>query len=273
MASKIIDKNANWVYGNGHLVLNGDFIDRGNQASQVLWLIYHLENQAEKNGGKVHYILGNHEIMNLYGDVSYNDSKYIEVAKKISNQTDWDIALRKLYGADSELGKWLRSKNIIEKIGNNIFVHGGLNKKHINGKYHLIELNSIAESYYGIFPSEKVVKRERDRVIINSIDSPYWDRRLNFEWMYKIGFMFYGVFTKATTAVELENILKFYQASRIIIGHSVVSDISTGYNNKVIMIDLKHGQKINSGKTKGFLIEKNTYFKVDDLNTKIKLFN
>lgn len=273
LANKIIDKYANWIYGNGHLLLNGDFVDRGNQVTQVLWLIYHLEMQAEKKGGKVHFILGNHEIMNLYGDVSYNDFKYIEVAKRISKQTDWDLALRKLYGADSELGNWLRSKNIIEKIGSHIFVHGGLNMHHLNGKYDITEINSIAESYYGIYPSEKNVRKKRDRVIINSIDSPFWDRRLNFEWMYKVGFLLHGVFTKATTPIELDSILKFYKAERIIIGHSVVSDISTGYDNKVIMIDLKHGQKVNSGKTKGLLIENNTYFKVDDIKTKAKLFN
>jgi len=121
-ANKVIDKHANWIFGNGHLVLNGDFFDRGTEVTQVLWLIYHLENQAQIRGGKVHFILGNHEIMNLYGDVSYNDFKYMEVAKRITKQTAWDIGLRYLYSENSELGKWLRSKNIVEKIGENIFV-------------------------------------------------------------------------------------------------------------------------------------------------------
>jgi len=273
VSNKVIDKNANWIFGNGHLVLNGDFVDRGNQVTQVLWLIYHLENQASKQGGKVHYILGNHEIMNIYGDASYSDDKYKEVAKRISKQNDWDKAFRKIFAEESVLGEWLRSKNVIEKIGSNIFVHGGLNTYHLNEKYTITELNSISKSYYGIYPTEQSVKNQRDRVLISSINSPFWDRRLNFEWKYKIMFKLNGVDAKATTQSELDSILKFYSASKIIIGHSVVDDISTGYNNKVILIDLKHGHTINSGKTKGLLIDNNAFYKVDDLNSKTKLFD
>jgi len=86
LANKVMDEDANWIFGDGHLVLNGDFFDRGDQVTQVLWLIYHLENQAIESNGKIHFVLGNHEIMNLYGDVSHNDYKYIEVAKQISSQ-------------------------------------------------------------------------------------------------------------------------------------------------------------------------------------------
>lgn len=86
LVNKVIDQNAKWIFGDGHLVLNGDFIDRGDQVTQVLWLIYSLEEQAKQQGGKVHYILGNHEVMNMYGDVSYNDFKYMEVARRISKQ-------------------------------------------------------------------------------------------------------------------------------------------------------------------------------------------
>ena len=41
-ANKIIDDKYNWLFGEGHLVLTGDFFDRGNQLSEVLWLIYSL---------------------------------------------------------------------------------------------------------------------------------------------------------------------------------------------------------------------------------------
>jgi hypothetical protein len=73
--NKVIDNNYNWIFGNGHLLLNGDFVDRGKNVTQVLWLIYKLENQADKQGGKVHYILGNHEIMNFQGNANYNKKK------------------------------------------------------------------------------------------------------------------------------------------------------------------------------------------------------
>lgn len=273
LANKVIDKNADWIFGNGHLVLNGDFIDRGKEVTQVLWLIYSLENKARLKGGKVHYILGNHEIMNLYGDVSYNDFKYMEIAKRISKQNDWDKGLRYLYSNKSEIGKWLRSKNIVEKIGNNIFVHGGLNTFHLRGKYTINELNNISKKYNGIVPREDNVKNDRDRPILSSINSPYWDRRLNFDLQYKIMFKLNGIDAKETTQSELDSILSFYKAKKIIIGHCVVNDISTGYNNKVVKIDVKHSQKMNSGNTKGLLIDNGTFYKIDDKYNKEKLFN
>src|SRR5690606_14672285 len=122
----IIDANYNWTFGDGHLVLTGDFVDRGNHVTQVLWLIYKLEMQAEKQGGKVHLILGNHEIMNFQGNWRYNKRKYIKLAQTISKEKDWDKATRFMYSHHTELGNWLRSKNVIEKIGRYIFVHAGL---------------------------------------------------------------------------------------------------------------------------------------------------
>lgn len=264
LANKVIDKNGKWIFGDGHLVINGDFFDRGDQVTQVLWLIYSLEQQAEPQRGKVHFILGNHEIMNLYGDVSYNDFKYIEVAKRISKLDNWQMGLRYIYSESSELGKWLRSKNVIEKIGNNIFVHGGLNIYHVDGKYSIEEMNEIARGYYGIYPDESSVKTKRDRIMINSIDSPFWDRRLNLEWKYKLVFKLNGIHVDATTQEDVNKILDFYKAEKIIIGHSVVDDIKSDYMNSVIKIDVKHGKEINSGKTKGLLIEGNLYYKIDD---------
>ena len=63
--NQVIDKNLNWIFGEGHLVLVGDFVDRGWSVTQVLWLIYKLEQEAEKKGGYVHFIIGNHELKNM----------------------------------------------------------------------------------------------------------------------------------------------------------------------------------------------------------------
>ncbi|RYZ50966.1 MAG: metallophosphoesterase, partial [Sphingobacteriales bacterium] len=67
IGNKVIDSGFNWIFGDGHLVLLGDFVDRGNFVIQVLWLVYMLEQKAAAAGGQVHYILGNHEIINLEG--------------------------------------------------------------------------------------------------------------------------------------------------------------------------------------------------------------
>jgi len=145
--------------------------------------------------------------------------------------------------------------------------------KHVSGKYSINELNTISRKYFGIYPTEESVQDKRDRLLISSIDSPFWDRRLNFDVKYKVMFKINGVDASATTEKELATILGFYNAKKIIIGHSIVDDISTGYNKKVIKIDVKHGQEMSSGKTKGLLIEKNIFYKVNDLAIKEKLSN
>lgn len=271
LANKVIDNKGNWIFGDGHLVLNGDFVDRGDQVTQVLWLIYSLEAQAESQGGKVHFILGNHEIMNLYGDASYNDFKYLEIARLISRQNDWDIGLRHLFSEYAELGKWLRSKNIVEKIGNAIFVHGGLNTFHVKGKYAISEMNTISRSYLGVLPIKDSIRNERDKPIISSTHSPYWDRTLNLDWKYQIMYKINGIKAEEPDLTTLDDILEFYKSSKIIIGHSVVDDISTGFNNKVIKIDVKHGHDFRSGKTKGLLIQNSNYYKIDDNMMKVKI--
>lgn len=272
LANNVIDQKGNWIFGKGALVLNGDFFDRGTQVTPLLWFIYHLENQASQHGGKVHFILGNHEIRNLNGNGSDGDFKYIEVAKRISGEKHWNKAIMYLYGEKSEIGKWLRTKNIVEKIGSNLFVHGGLNKFHLQERLSLEEMNAIARKYLGKNPSTNPTVNKREKFITNTVNSPYWDRRLNLDWKIKYTYKLNGVKAEETTANELNQILKFYDAEKVVIGHSIVDDISIGYNNKVIKIDVEHGEDLHSGHTKGLLIQDYNYYKIDDLGNKENLY-
>jgi len=268
--NRVINKNHDWVFGDGHLVLNGDFFDRGTQVNQVLWLIYGLEEKAKRQGGKVHFINGNHETMNLYGNASYNDMRYIEVGKQISQKNDWNVAVKYLYSEASELGKWLRTKNVIEKIGNYIFVHGGLNKKHIDANLSMSEMNKIAKKHYGKIPKRSSLNKSEE-LVLGSFNSPYWDRSLSMDLKYKVMFFLNGGPTHKTTESELDEILNYYKAEKIVIGHSVVDNVIADYNGKAIKIDVKHGIEKNSSKTQGLLIDKDIEYKVDGLGNKERL--
>jgi hypothetical protein len=80
-ANHVIDDNFNWTFEKNHLVLIGDFVDRGTMVTEVLWLIYSLEEKASAAGGYVHYILGNHEIMNMSNDLRYVQDRYIRTLR------------------------------------------------------------------------------------------------------------------------------------------------------------------------------------------------
>ena len=57
--------------GEAHLVSLGDLLDRGNDSRAVMDLLMRLQEQAQQAGGRVHVVFGNHEQMNLIGDLRY----------------------------------------------------------------------------------------------------------------------------------------------------------------------------------------------------------
>ncbi len=67
----LIDQHAHWSGGKTHLVQTGDVLDRGADSRKVVDLLMKLEEEAEAAGGQVHALIGNHEAMNLYGDLRY----------------------------------------------------------------------------------------------------------------------------------------------------------------------------------------------------------
>ncbi len=260
MTNNIIDTDYNWIFGNGHLVLNGDFVDRGNNVVPVLWLIYKLEKQAESQGGKVHYILGNHEIMNFQGKWSYNDRRYIKSAQTVSKENDWDKAIRFMYSDKTELGKWIRSKNVAEKIGNYIFVHAGLSPEILKYKVSIADINRIARDNWDkdLYDAEENNKVEN---FVSGKKGVYWYRGLAMDYKYY----------PKITEMELNQVLAFYDADKIVFGHTVKDDITKEFNGKTINTDIKHGQEKNTGKTKGILIENGTEYKIDDKGNKQKI--
>ncbi|MEL6924446.1 MAG: metallophosphoesterase [Bacteroidota bacterium] len=250
----VMDKDYNWTYGKGHLVLVGDFVDRGEQVTDVLWLLYGLEAKAKAAGGQLHFILGNHEVMNIQGDTRYVVGKYIAAAQQLSGQDQWKNAYKTLFSETSELGKWFRSKNSMERIGDYLFVHAGLSP--------LLE-----ESRISINKANKLIRENIDRDIY---ESPAQDTRVNLLLSNRGPLWFRGLVAKngnyeKVTDAELSKLLKFYKAKTVVIGHTLTPKIKHTYNGKVIMIDLKHKHEKNSGETKGLLIENGKEYVVDDL--------
>jgi Calcineurin-like phosphoesterase len=71
IASGVIDDSLKWIGGKTHLVSLGDLLDRGPESRKVMDLLMRLQSEATEQGGRVHVLAGNHEIMNLMGDLRY----------------------------------------------------------------------------------------------------------------------------------------------------------------------------------------------------------
>ncbi len=65
----LIDANLDWIGGDAILVQTGDFTDRGAGVRPVMDLLMRMQMQAPRADGEVIVLLGNHEIMNLVGEV------------------------------------------------------------------------------------------------------------------------------------------------------------------------------------------------------------
>tara|TARA_R110002012_G_scaffold298022_2_gene496261 strand:+ start:83 stop:1219 length:1137 start_codon:yes stop_codon:yes gene_type:complete len=256
-SNKVIDQNHNWIFNISKLILVGDFVDRGKNVTQVLWLIYKLEQQAIACGGQVHFILGNHELLNFQGKHRYNRLKYINVAQEISGSKDKTEAIRYMYSETSIIGKWLATKNVIEKIGDYIFVHAGLSEELLDYKLPLNVINTKARSQFQEtdFNDDKTIR------FLYGSQGPLWYRGLvlNTEQYPSI------------KQKHLDEILDYYKAKKVVIGHTTVNNISKTYEGKVIRVDVLHGTTKFSGRTKGLLIEDGIEYIVDDLGNKIPL--
>ena len=236
--NKVMDKNYKWTFGKGHLVTVGDFFDRGLLVNQTLWLIYSLEEQAEKAGGKVHFILGNHDLMNMNNDFRYVRKKYF------LNATLMGTDYLHFYKPDTELGRWLATKNIVEKIGEYVFVHAGISKEVADLGLSIEEINKNARNYY--FDNKKAQQMNDG---LNSV-------------IYKFGIspMWYRGFGKQTIDKEEFNyILNRFQAGKFVIGHTLHNEVTYLYDKKVIDLDVEHAQ----GVTQGLFIENGVEYKVD----------
>jgi hypothetical protein len=246
--SGVITKNFDWNFGNGHLVLVGDFMDRGKNVLPVLWLIYKLEQQAKQQGGMVHFILGNHEILNLQGNFRSASAKYKKIAIELGKFNDNTANYKLLFDNTTVLGRWMRSKNVVEKIGNRIFVHGGLSPELIDLQLSFDKINNLARYFL-----KKQIHDDVHTKFVMGDTGPCWYR----------GFFKKQNHHQKIKKNELKQILQIYKSEQIVVGHTVVKEILTEFNHKIIAIDVKHGKKKFSSKTKALLIKNNSVFVVD----------
>ncbi len=244
--AKLIDVAGGWIGGRTHLVQTGDVMDRGADSRKTMELLMVLEKQAEKAGGRVHALIGNHEAMNMYGDLRYVAPGEFAAFRGLESQAMLEAAFaretrgmkprpdaiaraqwmaehplgwaehRAAFGPEGRYGKWIRSHNAIVKINGVLFLHGGISPKFAEKS--LQEINDGVRAELADFSSMS------EAGFVRSEDGPLWYR---------------GIAQEDPALVEyVGKMLKGYGARRIVIGHtSTPGRIVSLYGGTVVSID------------------------------------
>lgn len=239
----VIDEELKWAWGDGHLVVLGDVFDRGDKVTECLWLIHRLELEAREEGGRVHFLLGNHELMVLQGDLRYVNEKYME--GPISGA---GISYDDVYGPDTEFGRWLRTRNTAITLNDILFVHAGLGMAVVDRDLSIEEINEEARSGIDL-RTYALVLDDMPGFLFESA-GPLWYRGYYIPQD--------GLYALATTE-EVEAILDHFDADAVVVGHTDIGTVQSLHDGKVFGIDVSLDKL---GSLQGLLWEGGTFYLV-----------
>jgi hypothetical protein len=193
----------------------------------------------------IHYILGNHELMVLGGDLRYLHKKYRY------NQSISYLSYSSLFNSHSLLGGWIRQQNTVVKINDNVFVHGGLAPEIL--KYD-IPLDSINSNIRGYLSKGQFSSLTNDLIGSNG---PLWYR----------GYLRGSNHYSQAKEENIEQLLEKYDVNRIVFAHTKVEQITPLYNGKLIGIDVN----LTKENAEALFIDQSNLYRVNANGLKEKL--
>lgn len=207
----------------GHLGCQNDETTYKDEASdiKILNLFTDLDIQARKTGGMVISLLGNHELMNSMGQLTYVSKLGINEFSKYKDQQNPnklfdspEEARKYAFSPGKEYGNFLGCTRLPAVIiGSNLFVHAGMidsiiDLLNIKEKTDIKTINvAIKKWLLGILDIRKVKK------MITSKNSIFWTRILG------------GIPPNIDISNEIcksniDNVLKIFKINNLIIGHT-----------------------------------------------------
>jgi hypothetical protein len=150
-AAGVVDGGLRWSGGKAHVVSTGDLLDRGADSRKVMDLLMRLQGEAARAGGRVHVVLGNHEAMNVLGDLRYvvagefaayaadedpaeraRQKDALRARKPDLTDAEFDrrfppgyFGHRRLLGPDGRYGRWLLGLPVAIRVNDTVYMHGG----------------------------------------------------------------------------------------------------------------------------------------------------
>ncbi|MGE0439843.1 MAG: metallophosphoesterase [Gemmatimonadales bacterium] len=241
----VIDGTNRWVGGRTHLVQTGDVLDRGADSRKVMDLLIALTGQAEKAGGAVHALVGNHEAMNIQGDL-----RYVSPGEYAAFRTSGSEALRQraftvtadssrvnepgyreqwltehplgwvehrlAFGPNGKYATWIRGNDAVLALGGFLFLHGGIGPAYADSTVAGINAAVRAELAAG----------DGGGGITADAAGPLWYRGLASD-------------NEDSLAAHVDRVLGHYGVRHIVIGHTVTQGaVMTRFGGRVIMIDV-----------------------------------
>ena len=100
----LVDGELRWRGGADHLVIVGDVLDRGEGSRAALDLVIRLQEEAAAAGGAVHMVLGNHEVMNLTGELAYVSRQEFRAYDDLENSRVRRDAQSRFEASDAAIG-------------------------------------------------------------------------------------------------------------------------------------------------------------------------
>lgn len=242
-----------WNLGKATFVQTGDIFSRGNDARKMLDLMMRLQREAEGQGGKVHQLLGNHDMQNLldmdewwHWDLDASGrSKFIpdeEINTWWPNadfktvrgfNKAWKERHRAL-GKTGTYGKYLRNAKAAVVVGGTLYCHAGM-KSHL-AKMGVDRINSLTKSFLMGKKSALAILRD---ILEQTEDNVVWRLRNHgiytekkqkpFLEAWEIFSRKDGIFwtrgfqVDAADCPTLNSTLKDIGVERMVIGHNVTS--------------------------------------------------
>ena len=203
--SGLVDNRGRWAGGKAILIQLGDVPDRGPDSLKIIQHLQKLQRQAARKRGHIIALLGNHEAMNMTGDLRYvhpgeyqafatRNSKSLRERSYESNReviatfylaqnaalssgeikAKWfedtplgKIEHRSAWAPTGKVGKWIVKNPAIAIVGDSLFVHGGVSEKYTS--YSVDDINQMATA--------ALAKRSTGPAsIINDELGPLWYR-------------------------------------------------------------------------------------------------
>lgn len=220
----LMDEKARWTGGNAHLVIMGDIVDKGEDSRTCLDLLYFLVHQAALAGGRVHLLVGNHELDYVHGAPDVPEADKARYA---------DFGEQGLYRAFQDLkspyARELQTRNTYLRIGTTLFVHGDIGKHLVDEPEdigYLAELNVRVRRHIAAHQEPRHPDAEVSETLLDKAKSPLCGRALA---------------KKQVSDKDLKAVLRALGVERVVLGHSPTEsgDIETDYGDRVWFIDTR----------------------------------